>query len=535
MRNNLCRIYKAQIIILSLFLFLAVSLSLNSQAQVSFTGTYTQNFDGIGTGTTIPSGWSHIGRLGGTPTSWTTSIPTSGTVSAATPGTVNNKLIVATNIFSGSSNTQAYNYADANTSNRSLGTSPTSGAGNILQLILTNKTGSSLSNLQLSYDIRRFANATSAESIPGYQLFVSVNGGSSWTSVAALNPTASTLPNTVGSSSFSLNLPLSAPVAAGGQIRFRWVDDNSANSTLDQRIGLDNIQISSTQTPTTCAVPSSLIASGVSTNTATLTWQTVAGATSYNLRWKLSSASSYTNVNGLTSAIYNLTGLQEATAYDFLVQSVCGSGTSNFAPASTFLTASPTPTCTKATNLNTTNITPTSALLSWTGGLDITYFTIKWKPVSAANFNYQSNIPYQTFQLNGLTPSTNYIFYVQSVCGAVEGSAGIFADLSAPYYFTTVNTISARRTSHQQIGVWPNPAKANHHVELRYNQMDKATAAASVELFDLFGKRISAYTIPMGDGILNARLNLPNALANGIYLLKVTAGKQQFTERLIIQ
>jgi hypothetical protein len=147
-------------------------------------------------------------------------------------------------------------------------------------------------------------------------------------------------------------------------------------------------QISTTQTPSTCAIPSSLIASGVSTNTATLTWQTVAGATSYNLRRKLSSASSYTNVNGLTSALYNLTGLQKATAYDFQVQSVCGFGTSNFAPAFTFLTASPTPTCTKATNLNSTNNTSNSALLSWIGGLDVTYFTIMWKPV---NSNSQSD------------------------------------------------------------------------------------------------------------------------------------------------
>ena len=162
MRKNIFRICCTQIIkaksvffkkiiVFSFFLIAIISISLNSKAQVSFTGTYVQNFDAMGTGTTIPSGWSHIGRLGGTPTSWTTTIPISGSVSAATPGTVNNKLIIATNIFSGSSNTQAYNYSDANASNRSLGTSPTSGAGNILQLILTNNTGSSLSNLQLSY------------------------------------------------------------------------------------------------------------------------------------------------------------------------------------------------------------------------------------------------------------------------------------------------------------------------------------------------------------------------------------------------
>ena len=116
---------------IALFLFLMIHLPLIGVSQVTVTGTYNQNFDGMGTGTAIPQGWSHIGRLGGSATSWTTNIPVNGSPSAASAGTVDNTLIVATNNFSGSSNNRAYNYSDANTTNRALGTSPTNGAGNI--------------------------------------------------------------------------------------------------------------------------------------------------------------------------------------------------------------------------------------------------------------------------------------------------------------------------------------------------------------------------------------------------------------------
>ena len=178
--------------------------SLCAMAQVSFTASYVQNFNNMGTGSVLPAGWSHIGKLGGSATSWTSSIPTTGSPSAASAGTVDNSLIVATNNFSGTSNTRAFNYSDATTSNRALGTSPTSGAGNILQLILSNNSGNAINSLQLSYNVRRFATATSAETIPGYRLFVSTNNGNTWIAVSALDATSSNFPNTVGTSTYKI-------------------------------------------------------------------------------------------------------------------------------------------------------------------------------------------------------------------------------------------------------------------------------------------------------------------------------------------
>ncbi|MGV3659526.1 MAG: Ig-like domain-containing protein [Prosthecobacter sp.] len=217
-------------------------LAHGAQAQLSFNGTYSESFNGMGTsGTTAPSGWTAIGVLGGTNTSWASSIPASGAPSAATAGTANATLVVSTGT-SGTSNSQAYNMGASGNSDRALGTSPTSGAGTMLQLRLTNNTGDAINSIRVGYDVRRFTNPTNE--LPGYWLFYSTNNGSTWTEVTALRPSATTVPNSVGVSNFAPALiNLASPVAAGAELRLRWVDDNAVETSPDQIIGLDNLSI----------------------------------------------------------------------------------------------------------------------------------------------------------------------------------------------------------------------------------------------------------------------------------------------------
>lgn len=524
-------------VIFSLFTILLLILNPSiGRTQIAFTGAYSQNFDGMGTGSAMPAGWSHIGRIGGTASSWTTTIPVSGNPSAASSGTVNNRLIVATNNFTGTSTSQAFNYSDANTSNRSLGTSPAGDAGNILQLILTNNTGGSFSNLNLAYQIRRFANAAVAESIPGYRLFFSINAGVTWISVATLNPTLSTLPNSVGTSNFNLSLTLPAPVQASGQIRFRWVDDNSAGSAVDQRIGLDNLSISLGQ-PSSCGVPSALQAAGLNSNSAFLSWQPVPGAISYNLQWRSTSATGYTIVSGLTAANYSLTGLQATTSYEFQVQAVCSTGTGAFSSAFTFVTTANNPLCSAATNLGVSNITSTSALLSWAsvGG---NLFNVFWKPVNASLFNIQSNVSSTVWQLNGLAPGTNYVFQVQSICGGTDDVPSIPAELSTPFVFTTA--VAKENTQAMSIiddntsfAVWPNPIR-NGLLNIKIEKIDRSVTASQIDLFDLSGKRMASFLCPVQVERLHKMVSLPNELSNGIYIIKVSAGNKQYHKRLMV-
>jgi hypothetical protein len=211
--------------------------------------SYTQNFDGLGTGTSLTalSGWSFYGALGGANTTWTDSIPIPAT--AIGGGTLNNTLTAATT-FTTSSNTAGFNFAlPASTSDRALGTSPTSGQGVVLQLSLTNTTGTSISALRIGYDIRRFTAPATANELPGYWLFYSVNNGTTWTNVSALNPTVAgptgvIVPNTVGVTTVAPTVfSLSSPWAAGATILFRWVDDNAVATSPDQIVGLDNLTI----------------------------------------------------------------------------------------------------------------------------------------------------------------------------------------------------------------------------------------------------------------------------------------------------
>ncbi|OYV06051.1 MAG: hypothetical protein CFE26_08370, partial [Verrucomicrobiales bacterium VVV1] len=215
-------------------------LSQSIWAQVSFTGAdYTQNFDSMGSsGTTAPAAWSFYGQLGGGNSTWSdvTGIP----ASAVGGGTVGASLTASTT-FTSSSDSSGWNYAlPASPTDRALGTAPTTGQGVVLQLALTNNTGSAISTIRIGYDICRFTAATNQ--LPGYWLFYSTDNGTTWTNASALNPTSTTVPNTVGVTTIPLTLiTLSSPWTNGSQLRLRWVDDNASETSPDQIYGLDNV------------------------------------------------------------------------------------------------------------------------------------------------------------------------------------------------------------------------------------------------------------------------------------------------------
>lgn len=224
-----------------LFAGLLVSGFATGLQAVDFSGHYTENFNSMGTaGTAAPSGWSFFGNLGGSSSTWTTSVP----AASAGLGTANATLTASTST-SVSSNTAGYNYAAAaSTSDRCLGSSPTSGSGVVWQLSLTNTAGSALSSLAIRYDTRRFTAASAANDLPGHWLFLSLDGGTTWTNAASLNPSITTVPNSTGTSVFvENNLTLASSWANGGTLLLRWIDDNATQTSPDQIIGLDNVSI----------------------------------------------------------------------------------------------------------------------------------------------------------------------------------------------------------------------------------------------------------------------------------------------------
>ena len=94
-----------------------------------------------------------------------------------------------------------------------------------------------------------------------------------------------------------------------------------------------------TSTASGCAVPTGLSVTNISNTTATINWNAVSGAGTYNIYYKLNSSTTWISVNSNTNS-YNLNSLAMNGLYQFMVRSVCGVNYSAFSPASTFTTLS---------------------------------------------------------------------------------------------------------------------------------------------------------------------------------------------------
>jgi hypothetical protein len=92
-------------------------------------------------------------------------------------------------------------------------------------------------------------------------------------------------------------------------------------------------------TTPTCAVPTGLTSSSVTTSSATLAWAAVSGASSYSVRYKATSSTTWTTATASATSL-NVTGLTAATTYEFQVSTVCSSTSSAFSGSTTFTTTS---------------------------------------------------------------------------------------------------------------------------------------------------------------------------------------------------
>lgn len=93
--------------------------------------------------------------------------------------------------------------------------------------------------------------------------------------------------------------------------------------------------------------------------------------------------------------------------------------------------------CLPPTMLNASNLTPTSADLGWMTSSGATMWEIEYGPTGFTRGNGTSLVAVNNpFFVTGLTPSTNYSFYVRSICApgdtSIWSSAGNFATPCPP-------------------------------------------------------------------------------------------------------
>lgn len=102
-------------------------------------------------------------------------------------------------------------------------------------------------------------------------------------------------------------------------------------------IYVDNITICAAPS---CLAPTDLVASNITTTSATIGWTANGAATAWNLRYKLSSASEWTVVDGTVANPYTLTNILPSSIYDVQVRGYCSADDqSEWSDSYTFATA----------------------------------------------------------------------------------------------------------------------------------------------------------------------------------------------------
>jgi hypothetical protein len=228
-----------------LLILAALAVMLGGEARAGFiisaiNQTFSQNFDGLTTGTNLSvldsSGW----KLGQASPTW------AGGTSALTQ--------VQSGALTGSSSGGSYNFRDGTTTtDRSIGflTSTSFTSPRAIMLEIDNQTGVIIDELSINFDYEKYRSGTRAFTMS----FFHSSNGNTWTSASSGNHSYAADANNTTIYSNPLITSKSVlltglSISANTKYYLRWDYVGSGGSTNAQAIGLDNFTISAVPEPT---------------------------------------------------------------------------------------------------------------------------------------------------------------------------------------------------------------------------------------------------------------------------------------------
>jgi len=266
-----------------------------------------------------------------------------------------------------------------------------------------------------------------------------------------------------------------------------------------------------------CATPSALTVTDVTLTSATLGW-TIGEA---ETQWELHvTGTNYDETFTVTTNPYTLTGLTPAVTYSFTVSAICSeTQTSEPSEAQTFTTES----CQPVSGVNVSDITTTTATVTWTAPAGVTAFEVEY---GASGFNQGAGTTVQastnSASITGLTSNMAYDVYVRSVC-----AEGIYSAWSSVNTFTTdEETEGIDDVNSAAIALYPNPATTTVTISGIEGQ-------ATVTVVDMNGREVHTQAIKHSS---NQTITLDlTGYAQGAYFVRITGEQQNAIRKLIVK
>lgn len=178
-----------------------------------------------------------------------------------------------------------------------------------------------------------------------------------------------------------------------------------------------------------CSIPTSLTEANQTATSINVRWSYLSG-NYYQIAWKETTATTWTESTSYCCSSYTISGLQLGKTYHWRIRSLCPDGNvSDWSAERVFTISCPVPFG------QSEQVSPTQASLYWSymtqsNNSSLTY-NLQWRPLNSSSWTTQPAVCCSGYTLTGLTSGQGYEWRIQSICP--DGSTSSY---SAPRSFT---------------------------------------------------------------------------------------------------
>ncbi|MEQ9425565.1 MAG: fibronectin type III domain-containing protein [Cyclobacteriaceae bacterium] len=249
-----------------------------------------------------------------------------------------------------------------------------------------------------------------------YQLQFRVSGSAFWNTIDGLTGTNFTATGLQAGTSY--------------QFRVRTVCNTDATLTS----AYSAIREFSTLGEPFCDTPINVTAS-VTGQSVLFAWTASTEAEYYHVRFRLKNTTAWTNSNAVGNQL-NVGGLAAGAQYEYQIRSVCDQDPFFASPFTSIATLTTDGLPCVAPSASVSNVSNTTADVSWAGVGTATSYEYRYRPSGASAWTIETT-ENLSIQLSDLFAGTDYQFRIKSIC-----SAGVTSDLSGLITFTTTGASS---------------------------------------------------------------------------------------------
>lgn len=313
-----------------------------------------------------------------------------------------------------------------------------------------------------------------------------------------------------GSGTIVATIPLGT--ATGTKYRIRVIASNPATigSTNSQNLSIN-------------PQPTSVGVDAVTACSATVGWNAQSNASSFEIRYKLSTDAGYSSTTNVgLNLSYTYSGLKPGKMYDFQVRAKCANGqASTWKKVSGTTLAAPVPTGGLITAL-----TVTTATLDWADMSCGSSYRVRYKEATSAVWQKYVNATPSTVVLTGLFPATQYDAQIATITSTNDSSAySSSVSWEQPYFKLEQGNLTG------EFKVFPSPSNGTFTVQL--NSM-AANTGAEITVQNIYGQVVLRKLISLNEGINSELISLDNE-QKGLYVVMVKSGGQIMQGTVTIQ